>query len=180
MNTEKKKLPEQVLMKDPIGLNFDPRLCEEYFKQYKAEDQKSLVLQFCEMIIFHSLILLLNSKQPIDAQDKKIYFDEFRRLIEQDFTGKGNLVKFSTEPKSQHDASRPLLKSKLPPFFCLDIFFKYRMYDEACEFLYYRGEHNELLQLIRWEFEQMREKCEQKKKRLAKMQEEAKEASHEY
>lgn len=54
------------------------------------------------------------------------------------------------------------------------------MYDEACEFLYYRGEHNELLQLIRWEFEQMREKCEQKKKRLAKMEEEAKEASHDY
>lgn len=62
MNAEKKKLPEQVLMKDPIGLNFDPRLCDEYFKQYKTEDQKSLVLQFCEMIIFHSLILLLNSK----------------------------------------------------------------------------------------------------------------------
>lgn len=46
--------------------------------------------------------------------------------------------------------------------------------------MYYRGEHNELLQLIRWEFEQMREKCEQKKKRLAKMEEDAKEASHDY
>ena len=160
MTIEKKKLPDQVLMKDPIGLNFDPRLSEEYFKSYKTEEQRDLALQFCEMIIFHSLILLLNSKQPIDVQDKSIYFDEFRKLIEEDFLGKGNLMKYPAAPKSQSNTQRPLISSKLPPFFCLDILFKYRMYDEACEFLYYRGEHNELLQLIRWEFEQMREKCE--------------------
>ena len=41
--------------------------------------------------------------------------------------------------------SQSLQKSQLPPFFCLDIFFKYRLYNEACQFLYYRGEHSELL-----------------------------------
>lgn len=48
----------------------------------------------------------------------------------------------------------PALKSQLPPFFCLDLLFKYALYDEACKFLYYRRENNDLLQMIRWEYEE--------------------------
>jgi hypothetical protein len=28
------------------------------------------------------------------------------------------------------------------------------MYDEACRFLYYRREFNELMQMVRWEYEE--------------------------
>jgi hypothetical protein len=37
------------------------------------------------------------------------------------------------------------VKSLLPPFYCLDIFFKYRLYDQACKYLYFRREFNDLL-----------------------------------
>ena len=176
MLKEKKRLPDSVLQNDPLGVRLDPYDCQDYFKQYKTDEQRSLVLQFTEMIIFHSLILLLNSKQPIDVQDNSIYMEEYRKMIEDDFNGKGNLFKCDInqpKPASSDPKLQPLIKSKLPPFFCLDIYFKYRMYDEACEFLYYRGEHNELLQLIRWEFEQMRDKCDQKKKMLSKMKDDS-------
>ena len=76
--------------------------------------------------------------------------------------------------------AQSLQKSQLPPFFCLDIFFKYRLYNEACQFLYYRGEHSELLQLIRWEFDQSRDKCENYKKKIAKMEQEQQQQGHEY
>ena len=74
-------------MKDPIGLNFDIKLCEKYFRDYKNVDQRKMMLQYCEMITFHMLVLLLNSKQPIDLKDRQMYYDEFRKLIESDFSG---------------------------------------------------------------------------------------------
>jgi len=54
------------------------------------------------------------------------------------------------------------------------------LYNEACQFLYYRGEHSELLQLIRWEFDQSRDKCENYKKKIAKMEQEQQQQGHEY
>ena len=63
----------------------------------------------------------------------------------------------------------PVLKSQLPPFFCLDLLFKYALYDEACKFLYYRRENNDLLQMIRWEYEENKNQSEQIKKKIYKL-----------
>lgn len=63
----------------------------------------------------------------------------------------------------------PVLKSQLPPFFCLDLLFKYALYDEACKFLYYRRENNDLLQMIRWEYEENKNQSEQMKKKIYKL-----------
>lgn len=41
----------------------------------------------------------------------------------------------------------------MPSMFCLDIFFKYEMHDEALYFLYYRKEYKDLMFLIGREFE---------------------------
>lgn len=62
------------------------------------------------------------------------------------------------------------VRSQLPPFFCLDIFFKYRLYDQACRFLYCRREDTELLQMIRWEYEANKQETEGLKKKIAKLQ----------
>lgn len=43
-------------------------------------------------------------------------------------------------------------RSQMPPFYCLDILFKYRMFDHACKYLFYRREYNELFTLIRFEY----------------------------
>ena len=51
-------------------------------------------------------------------------------------------------------------RSLLPPFYCLDIFFKYRMFDSACMYLYYRREFNELLTLIRFEYNENKKQSE--------------------
>ena len=77
---------EQQFVHDPIGLNFDMKVVEEYLKPYKKADEDGgkellLLLQYCEMIIFHSLILLMNSQQPIDQQDQRMYHNEFQKLI---------------------------------------------------------------------------------------------------
>ena len=53
------------------------------------------------------------------------------------------------------------VKVQLPPFFCLDTFFKYRMYDEACQYLYYRREFTQLFQLIRFEYEENEQLCKE-------------------
>lgn len=57
----------------------------------------------------------------------------------------------------------------MPAFFCLDIFFKYRMYDEACNFLYYRNEFDELLQMIRFEYDESKIVCESLKNKIDKL-----------
>ena len=40
----------------------------------------------------------------------------------------------------------------MPTIFCLDIFFRYEMHDEALSFLYYRKEYKELMYLIGREY----------------------------
>lgn len=62
------------------------------------------------------------------------------------------------------------VQSQLPPFFCLDIFFKYRLYDLACRFLYCRREDTDLLQMIRWEYETNKRDSGALKKRVAELQ----------
>ena len=62
------------------------------------------------------------------------------------------------------------VRSQLPPFFCLDVFFKYRLYDLACRYLYYRREDTDLLQMIRWEYEANKQESEGLKKRIGKLQ----------
>lgn len=54
----------------------------------------------------------------------------------------------------------PTVKSQIPPFFSLDLMFKYRMFDDACKYLYYRRENKELLQMIRWEYEENKNQSE--------------------
>lgn len=62
------------------------------------------------------------------------------------------------------------VRSQLPPFFCLDIFFKYRLFDNACSFLYYRREFDELLSLIRFEYDENKKQFELARSKLAKSQ----------
>ena len=69
------------------------------------------------------------------------------------------------------------VKSQLPPFFCLDIFFKYRLYDLACRFLYCRREDTDLLQMIRWEYETNKTESNALKKRVSQLQPEGEAAA---
>lgn len=57
----------------------------QFYSSYSS-DQILKLLQFTEMIIFHTLILLMSSQEPIDQHDFKLYENEFYRLIKQDFS----------------------------------------------------------------------------------------------
>jgi hypothetical protein len=57
----------------------------------------------------------------------------------------------------------------MPPFYALDILFKYEMHDEACRYLYYRREFNELMQLIRWEYEENKNLSDAIKSKISKL-----------
>ena len=50
------------------------------------EEQILKLLRYVEMIIFHSLILLMSSKEQIDINDFKIYLDEFNKLLKSDYS----------------------------------------------------------------------------------------------
>jgi len=43
------------------------------------------------------------------------------------------------------------------------------MYDEACNFLYYRNEFDELLQMIRFEYDESKIVCESLKNKIDKL-----------
>lgn len=58
-------------------------------------------------------------------------------------------------------------RSQMPPFYCLDILFKYRLFDFACQYLFYRREFNELLNLIRFEYNENKKQSEAFKQKLA-------------
>lgn len=53
----------------------------------------------------------------------------------------------------------------------MDIFFKYHRFPEACEYLYYRREFEDLLQLIKFEFEENKKQYDQLKSKIRKQQE---------
>lgn len=72
-----------------------------------------------EFFIFHSLILLIKSDE---AKDKIILRNEFYHLIKND--------------------------NALPAELCKEVFFHYKMFDEALLFLFYRKEYKELLNLV--------------------------------
>ena len=80
-----------------------------------------------ELFLFHSLILLLQRQE----QDKLVLQNEFYQLIKQD--------------------------NMLPVDFCKELFFHYRMFDEALLFLFYKREYHDLLTLIRSEFEKSKD-----------------------
>lgn len=184
-----------------------------YYSLYKDDEILKLV-QFTEMIILHSLILLMNSKNAKDQHDFKLHEDEFKALIRAEFSeerhqeevhkefhreqeeraGRGvklyqtrdkarelnenNKAKGSGIDDDQKDdeetdgdknpniyvdpvTKKAMVKSQLPPFFCLDIFFKYRLYDEACQYLFYRRDFNDLFQMIRWEYQENQRMCDE-------------------
>jgi hypothetical protein len=66
----------------------------------------------------------MNSKIECDLKSREIYRDHFEKIL--------------------IDARR-----SMSPFFALDVLFKYNMLEEACKFLYYRKEYEELLYLIK-------------------------------
>ena len=57
----------------------------------------------------------------------------------------------------------------MTPFYCLDIFFKYAMYKEACLYLFYRCEYDDLLQLIRFEYNENKLQSESIKAKIARI-----------
>ena len=59
-----------------------------------------------------------------------------------------------------------VIKTQLPQFFCLDIFFKYAMYKEACQYLFYRNEFDDLFQMIKFEFKENADRCEKLRKEI--------------
>lgn len=87
-----------------------------------------------EIFLFHSLILLFKDEEE---KDKQLLKDEFLLLIK------------------NHNA--------LPQDFCLDIFFKYQLYEEALLFLFYKKDYRELLNLIQREFEKNKGNIEKQK-----------------
>jgi hypothetical protein len=134
----------------------------QYYSSYPVEQILKL-LQFTEMIIFHMLILLMSSQEPIDVHDFKLYENEFYRLIKQDFVDETGETIYVVDGKQR-------VRCQMPPFYCLDILFKYEMYDEACRYLYYRREFNELLQMIRFEYEENKNLAESLKSKIARLQ----------
>ena len=76
------------------------------------------------MFLFHSHILLRKSDNM--------------SLIPQEERGKLKLYLFNMMKN----------ESLLPIDYCLEVFFKYLMYDEALLFLFYRREYSKLISLI--------------------------------
>lgn len=136
-------MPSNTLIGNPSSRDLHEQRVQEQFYQGYNSEQVLKLLQYTEMVIFHSLILLMKSSEEQDTIDFKLYENEFYRLIKQDSQDESGLTIYNGTVRCQ-----------LPPFFCLDILFKYAMYDEACRFLYYRREFNELLQMVRWEYEE--------------------------
>lgn len=189
---------------DPVGTSFSWDEAKHYYGSASLEDCLYM-LKFVEMIIFHSLILLMSSRRPVDRVDYAIHKREFDNLVRTEYLDEvdfdesaepGNSQKMEVDEEDDSDSAneesvqketaqdskksikkrelekRKLLKDLgvtllLPPFFCLDLLFKYRLYDIACQFLFYRGEHQELLELIRWEYEGQRDSCQKIKKKIA-------------
>ena len=76
------------------------------------------------MFLFHSHVLLRKSDEAtLITSDEKLQLKQYFF----------NLLK---------------TEQSLPAEFCLEIFFKYLMYDEALSFLFYRKEYHQLLELI--------------------------------
>ena len=57
---------------DPVGTNFTWEEAMKIYERYDFE-KCTLLLTFVEMVIFHSLVILLASKRPIERHDIKIY-----------------------------------------------------------------------------------------------------------
>ena len=89
------------------------------------QKKSEFILQCVNMFLFHSHILLRKSDET--------------SLISQDERANLKLYFFN------------LLKNEnslLPSDYCLEVFFKYLMYEEALLFLFYRREYSRLINLI--------------------------------
>lgn len=56
---------------------------QEEFYRHESKDRIQKLLMFSEMIVFHALLLLMNS--DFDLQDLKTYKREFQAVLTRDF-----------------------------------------------------------------------------------------------
>ena len=137
-----RQLVDTAISLDPVGTDFT---WEEAIKIYEKYDFEkcTLLLTFVEMVIFHSLVILLASKRPIERHDFKIYEDELANFIrtehlQADFEV-SDLKAEARELERRRCLNPMQVKLHLPPFYALDLLFKYQMYDRACDLLFYVG-----------------------------------------
>lgn len=61
------------------------------------------------------------------------------------------------------------VRNQMPTFYCLDILFKYRMFDYACQYLFYRREFDVLLTLVRFEYNENKKQTEAYKQKVTRL-----------
>jgi hypothetical protein len=155
---------------DPVGTDFTWEEAMKIYERYDFE-KCTLLLTFVEMVIFHSLVILLASKRPIERHDIKIYEDELANFIRTEHLQADFEVNDPEAEVRELERRRCLnlmkVKLHLPPFYALDLLFKYQMYDRACDLLFYVGswrqnhnDYEDLLNIIRWEYEHEKKACD--------------------
>lgn len=111
---------------------------EELKQECNGKDEKFL-LELVVMVLFHAHLLLLKSDEYIGC--KQEYESEKART---------ELLNYFVMLLQS--------ESSLSSSFCLDILSKYRMFDEAIMFLFYRKEYEKLLHMIRKNYEKAQAK----------------------
>lgn len=74
-----------ILEYPPVNILHDEQKSLEIFYANYSKEEILTLLKYCEMICFHSLILLISSKNEVDKNDKKLYKNEFEEIIRADF-----------------------------------------------------------------------------------------------
>ena len=113
-------------------MNFSWKTIEP-FNDYD-EKQIGFLLETIELLIFHSLIMLLSSND-LGLDDKAIFEKELKNLIKTEFLHDADEL----QRRINRDLS---IKLKLPISLALDMLLKYGKYDEACELLFYSNSKN--------------------------------------
>ena len=123
------------------------------------------------MLIFHSLVILHSSKREVERLDATIYesaLDNFIKTehLHPDFEV-GDAEAHDQELERRRCLHAMNIQLHMPPFYALDLLFKYRMHDRACDLLFYvaswrqhANDYEDLLNLIRWEYEYERKACD--------------------
>ena len=133
----------------------------EYYGRYSATELLELI-QTLEMVLFHGLVLIM---QRDEGKGDMSYEKWFYEMIwgEYGIEKRRNERSVEVEDKSGGSGQTYLyvsngkqvagVKCQLPPEFCLSVFFSYGLIDEACKYLYWRNEHDELMDLIKGEYD---------------------------
>ena len=79
-----RQLIDYALTVDLVRVNFDWAKATEFYQGYSYEQLKVL-LEFVESLLFHSLVILLDS----DKSDKEFYRQEMEELIKSEGDGFG-------------------------------------------------------------------------------------------